>query len=278
MKIIDFRLRPPYRSFLNSFLFEKDRVEARGKAVGFEPSQAAIQKDMSLLIKEMDEAGVTYGVAPIRKSTQGDNNDIARLQKDFPDRFFGFIDVDALKPQEALADIKQYIINGPATGISLDPGMETTPDKYYINDIRVYKVLDFCESNDVPVLLTWGGTVSNPKWYDPSRLFETAKTFPKLKMVLGHGGFPYITETIQVVWQFENLFLCPDSFMYSQYPGHSIYAEAANYMLQDHIVFGTVYPSFSLKFAVEDILNQLRPEVQIKIMFKNAARILGINE
>ena len=278
MKIIDFRLRPPYRSFLNSFLFEEDRLINRGQVVGFEPSQAAVQKDMDLLIQEMNEAGVTYGVTPIRKSTNGDNDDIRHLQNDYPNRFFGFIDVNPLQPKEALRDINIYIINGPAYGITLDPGMETTPDKYYINDIRIYPVLEVCEKNNIPILLTWGGTVSNPKWYNASRLFDTAKTFPNLKMILGHGGFPFITETIQVVWQFKNLYLCPDSFMYSQYPASNIYIEAANYMLQDHIVFGTVYPSFSLKFAVDDILSRLKPEVQEKVMYLNAAHILGIEK
>lgn len=99
MRAIDFRLRPPYRSYLNNSVmydYEALAKSHRQRDIG-EVSQAATEKSMALLLQEMDEAGIVYGVAPVRVPTDGDNDDAVRLMEDYPERFLGIPWIDHFK-------------------------------------------------------------------------------------------------------------------------------------------------------------------------------------
>lgn len=93
---------------------------------------------------------------------------------------------------------------------------------------------------------------------------------------MAHGGFPWVHAICQVALQCPNLYLEPDIYMFSKYPGSADYYTAANYILQDQFLFGSVYPGLSLKVAVDDYLTHLRTEVAEKVMYKNAAKVLGL--
>ena len=89
MRAIDFRLRPPYRSYLNnSVMYDYEALQKSHKMrdIG-EVSPAAMEKSMELLIQEMNDAGIVYGVAPVRVPTDGDNDDAVRLMEEYPGRF-----------------------------------------------------------------------------------------------------------------------------------------------------------------------------------------------
>ena len=64
MKIIDFRLRPPLRGFLDTIMYSqgprRDRITGYH---GMKPARSAQEQSIDLLLKEMDEAGITRGVA-----------------------------------------------------------------------------------------------------------------------------------------------------------------------------------------------------------------------
>ena len=58
----------------------------------------------------------------------------------------------------------------------------------------------------------------------------------------------------------ENVWLSPDGFMID-HPGSQDYVTAANYRLQDKILFGSLYPGVPLGYAVEKYRSLLREEV-----------------
>ena len=279
MRAIDFRLRPPYRTYLNSFMYDMAALEKSHAMRAIGPvSEAACLKDTSLLVQEMDEAGVTWGVAPVRLPQDGDNDDALRLMEEFPDHFLGIPWIDPLDPERAIAEIGKYCVSGPCRGIIMEPGLYTTPVKWYVNEPDIFPVYKFCQKEGIPILLSFGGRVAHPRYYRPELIYDVATKFRDLKLVLCHGGWPYVTEICKVAMDCPNVILSPDTWAMSFAPGAADYMVAANYTLQDQIVFGTSYPAIPLKKAVADYIGRLRPEVVDKIMYLNGARLFGLEE
>lgn len=239
-------------------------------------STAARERSTDLLIREMDEAGVVLGVAPVRVPCAGDNDDALTLMECFPGRFLGIPWIDPLNPDSACAEIEYFCVQGPCRGIIMEPGLCTTPVKWFVNDSQVFPVYDYCARESVPVLLTFGGRLADPSYYAPELVYDVAKRFPDLTLVLCHGGWPSITSICKVALDCSNVILAPDTWAMDFVPGAADYMVAANYMLQDQIVFGSSYPAMPLEFAVENYRKRLRPEVAAKVLYDNAVRIFGL--
>ncbi len=81
---------------------------------------------------------------------------------------------------------------------------------------------------------------------------------------------------IAVALKHPNVFVSPDVYQYL--PGVSaLYVEAANGFLEDQFVFGSAYPIYPLKQAVEDFEKLgLSPAALDKALGGNARRILNI--
>ncbi len=100
MRAIDFRLRPPYKSYLNSFMYDMPALEKSHAMRAIGPvSEAARRKNTAMLVEEMDKAGVTWGVAPVRLPQNASNDDAVTLMEEFPDHFLGVPWIDPLNPQ-----------------------------------------------------------------------------------------------------------------------------------------------------------------------------------
>lgn len=277
MKVMDFRLRPPYRSYLNSFMYDMPALEKSHAARNLgSVSPAARRQDPALLAREMEEAGVAWGVAPVRLPQNGDNGDAVALMEDFPGRFLGIPWIDPLNPDAACADIKRFCVRGPCRGVIMEPGLWTTPVKWFVNNPDVFPVYDYCAREGVPVLLSFGGRLADPRYYAPELIYDVARRFPGLTLVLCHGGWPYVTAVCKVALDCPNVILAPDTWAMDFAPGAADYMAAANYMLQDQIVFGSSYPAMPLNKAVENYVTRLRPQVLDKIMYLNGARIFGL--
>ena len=96
--IIDFRLRPATRGFLNMHIFRnQERIASWSGKLGMVPPPSAKQGDMELMLKEMEEGGVTRGVVPGRQANafMGNvpNDDIVEIVREYPDRFIGVAEV-----------------------------------------------------------------------------------------------------------------------------------------------------------------------------------------
>src|ERR1700730_6678591 len=97
--IIDFRVRPPYKSFLDSWIFrardpKPDPVTISPLHIGLERYRSFEERSMSAFIDEMDEAGIDKAVVMGRQSAPAygavPNSEVAELVNEYSDRFIGF--------------------------------------------------------------------------------------------------------------------------------------------------------------------------------------------
>ena len=232
--IIDFRLRPATRGFLNMHIFRnQERIASWSGKLGMVPPPSAKQGDMELMLKEMEEGGVTLGVVPGRQANafMGNvpNEDIAAIVADYPEKFIGVAGIDPTNRAKALEEIERFVVNGPLKAVGMEPGVLASP--MYADDRRIYPIYEYCAEHGIPVLLMGGGgngpdlSHSNPIIID-----RVCGDFPEMTVINTHGGYPWVTEILFVAFKRPNLYLCPDMYMYNM-PGVSDYVMAANTFL-----------------------------------------------
>ena len=278
MKVFDFRSRPPYKKFAENFLYSKESLEHFYKQFGFSSNPSAEQRSMKLFMEEMDTSGVEKAVVPLRKWNSDLSNDIlVDMMNDYPDRFYGFANIDPRISgySDAMKELDTYVLNGPCIGANFEPVQSDTPKK--VNDEYFYPLYETLQKNNVVTMITFGGNgYPNLDYNNPKYIDQVAKDFPDLKIVLSHGGWPYVTEVCSVAYNRPNLYLAAGGYVINT-PGCNDYIMAANYYLQDRILYASIYPLVSIPFSVQYYLQcGIKEEALEKVMYKNAMNLLGL--
>ena len=276
MNIIDFRLRPPFSNFLDGWLYDKDFLTDLSRRFNSSVPPAAVSKSVEQCVAEMKEAGITYGVIPGRKAFGMDNMDLHTIMEQYPDTFICLAGLDPLADKETtIKEIQEHVINGPCSGVALEPGY--CPEPLACDDVRLFHIYEICQELQVPMLLSHGGlNYPSLRYFRPETVDNIAEIFPNLRIVLAHGGFPWVQEVCWIAYHRPNFYLSPDIYaMHS--PGSTDYIAAANSILYDKMIFGSAYPVVRLDDSVSYYLNcGIRKENIEHVMYKNAAKVLNL--
>lgn len=279
MTVIDFRIRPPYKDFLGTAMYaQAERRDRITRSIGFEPSEAAQQKSVELMVAEMDTAGVDVGVVVGRNSGSlgSVNNAVVKEFCDaFPGRFIPIASIDPTDRKRAFQGIDEAVAGGfPA--INIEPGGASPP--MHTDDRRLYPIYAYCEDRSLPVILMTGGNAGPDLSYTaPERLDRILGDFPTLQVVSSHGNWPWVHQILHVAFRRPNLYLSPD-YLLANMPGMDDYVKAADGWLADRILYASAFP-----FApIGDYLTWfrrllIRPENMELIMHQNAARLLKLS-
>jgi uncharacterized protein len=279
MPVIDFRLRPPLGGFLDMIMYanaaRRDRLT---RMHGFEPAPSAQQRSMPLLLKEMDRAGITMGVVVGRLSTafgSVSNDDVAGIVAAYPGRFVGAASIDPSSRSGALAEISRAVAAGFRI-INIEPASYPTP--MLADDRRLYPVYAHCEALRVPVIIMAGGSAGPDLGYtEPVHLDRVAADFPSLRIVVSHGGWPWVHQVLHIAYRRPNIYVSPDQYL-ANMPGMNDYVSAADGFLSDRFLYGSSYPFTPAdKYAEWFRALPIRPESMEKALFRNAAELLGLD-
>lgn len=281
MRVIDFRLRPPMKAFLGMVMYANiDRTAHMARGIGMELPASVRQRSFGLMLKEMDEAGVRVGVVPGRISPvlgTIEADDIAAIVAQRPDRLVGFAGIDPVNRRKALAAIDAAIKMG-MKGVVIEPGLLGNP--MHLDDARLYPLYAYCEDLKIPALFMAGGNAGPDTTYtSPEHIDRVARDFPDLKIISGHGNWPWAAETIHVCYRRPNIWLSPDMYIFGGMPGAQDYINAANGFMADRFLFATAYPLLPFKDGLEAFLRfPLKESVIDRVLYKNAAELLGIEQ
>lgn len=276
--IIDFRIRPPVGGFRDTLMYTRgERRDGFTRTVGFEPSIAAQQQSMTLLLQEMDQAKVDVGVVVGRLAgTLGSvpNEDVQSIVETHPQRFIGAASIDPTSRVGACRAIDHARQAGFKL-INIEPGSYPIP--MYADDRRLYPIYGHCEDRQVVVILMVGGTAGPDLSYsDPIRTDRVLADFPNLKVVVAHGGWPWVTEILHIAFRRPNMYLSPDMY-FSRMPGWEQYVTAADTFLSDRMLYASSFPFCPVK-AYKDWFETLPIKAGnlTKVMGANARKLLGI--
>lgn len=282
--MIDMRCRPPLPEF--RAYFDIPRITWHGARTGAKNvSRAFVEGSMELFFEEMDQAGIDIAVVQGRNSPAVfmgkqfneafiPNERLAEIQDKYAGRFICFAGIDVSNTaHNAVEETARSIRSLGLKGIFIEPGrqIQSTPD-----DERIFPVYEKCIELGIPVNLMSGPYagadigVSDPLYVD-----RLCTRYPELKVILGHGGYPFIQQILGVAFKHTNLYVSPDMYVFA--PGGGAYIEAANGALREQIIYGSAYPLRPITQTMEDSAAlPLSDESRRRYLQLNAKALLNI--
>lgn len=278
MKVIDFRLRPPFGDYVGSWFFNPSILEKYYLQRRMPQSASAREASMEKCLQEMDEAGIDLAVTAARKEAGVGNETLVELEKKWPRRFSGLIDVNLYDQADAFREIDEFIVNGPCMGLSWEPTMCVKNPPMPVNDRRLYPIYEKCQKIDAFLVYTTGIGFDTLENGNPARLDQVARDFPELRIIVSHAGWPYVTENCWIAHVRKNIYLAPDLYIFNT-PGYQDYVTAINNMLQEKCLYASCYPLVSMQAGL-DYTHTLgiKSGVLEKYVYHNAATILGLGK
>ena len=149
---------------------------------------------------------------------------------------------------------------------------------YYPADPRMYPAYEVAQSLDSIVMFHTGTSLfpnTRIRFADPLLLDDVANDFPRLRILMCHGGRPFWYK--QAEWMLRrhsNLHIDISGIPPAQIPDH--FPKLEQYY--DRFVFGSDWPNlWSIKSQVEQVRRlPYNPEVIEAILWRNAACLLGL--
>lgn len=275
--IIDFRLRPPVGGYLQARMYDVQRTVAFNRKLTFNCAPSVRELDFGLTLQEMDDAGIGLGVIVGRAgSSLGSvtNDELEGFVTSHAQRFVGIAGLDVTDVDGAVGVVAGIRERKAFAGVTLEPGW--ADEAHHYDDPRLYPIYDAAQSLGVPVVMLGGGNAGpDISFSSPVRIDRVAADFPDMRIVVAHGGFPWITEVLGMAFRRPNVFLSPDMYLFT--PGAATaYVEAANTYLAEQFIFASSYPFCPLIGSVEKFYRlPFRRDVLPLLMRGNAERVLG---
>ncbi len=203
------------------------------------------------------------------------NDTVAAMVQQFPQRFVGVAAVNLEKPVEAVHELERAVKELGFKALRVLPWLWNRPpnDKFY------FPLYVTCIELDIPFCTQVGHTgplmpseTGRPVPY----LDEVALTFPELRIVAGHIGYPWTDEMIGVAWKHENVFIDTSAYLPRYYPPQLVhYLKTYG---QDKVLFGTNFPQLPFAKCVQQVhAMNLPDEIQMKFLSENARRVFRLD-
>ena len=195
--IIDFRVRPPFKSFAKLRIYNPrpqnpDPVTASPLFTNIEPPYRSYEEtSIDAFMEELDEAGIDVAVAMGRKAGGPHGSvpyeELVELRDLFPGRFVCFGGLNGVDVNGALEDIDRCVDLG-FKGAALDNGWSEPP--LYDDDERLYPIYEKCTERGLIVSLTSSIYVGPDVGYSmPVHIHRVAQKFPAQSL----SQFPDLT-------------------------------------------------------------------------------------
>jgi uncharacterized protein len=295
-KVIDFRCRPPLKPYSGLFNLRLNYMAGRpntvvapaswGKSALTSKAVSMVGKsgEMDQWWKEIDAAGVATVVSNGRFAA-GDPNmsmdspTLAGLMKKYPGRFIGLAALNLDQSMDkTISELEDAIKKLGLRGANLEPGYRTkNGGAATIDNADFYPIFETMSALGFPLMVQTGAFAGIDNWGAANEIwrFDSVMTkFPKLKMILAHGGYPSITESLALALKHPNVSLCPDCYTF--WPGGQLYQQNIE-MLQDQFLYGSAFPFGNIDTSLEMTRKlPLSDTTMQKYLYGNAAALLKL--
>lgn len=277
MNVIDFRFRPNTQQTISGIQNSK-MFKGLCESIDFSKMQPQTVEEV---VADLDAHGVVKAVITGRdcETTYGaksNNDSVIEFVKKFPQKFFGFVGLDPHKGMKAVYELRAAITDLGMHGAAVDPYLA----QIYANDAKYYPLYAKCCELEVPIVFTTGPATLVPNaiidHVAPRYIDFVARDFPELKIIISHGGYPWVNEAIIVAQRNRNVYIELSEYEFS--PMSEAYVQAANTIIGDKILYASAHPFVDFRQALQTYRDlAFTPEVRRKIMYDNAAKLLGLS-
>lgn len=276
MKVIDFRFRPNTPEVIDG-ISNSSMFAGLCAAINFKDRP---KQSLEEIVKDLDKRDVEIAVITGRDcettyNVPANNKSVLDFCAAYPKKFIGFYGLDPHKGMDAVRELEHAVKKLGMKGAAVDPYLA----KIYPNDAKYYPIYAKCCELNIPVIFTTGpATLVDGAVMDhvaPRYIDFVARDFPELRIVISHGGYPWVNEAIFVTQRNANVFLEVSEFELS--PQSEAYLQAAESIIPDQFIFASAHPFVEQQKALEIYKNlPFSKKVRKKVMYKNACRLLGL--
>ncbi|WP_405231520.1 amidohydrolase family protein [Lentisalinibacter salinarum] len=234
---------------------------------------------LSATIAAMDQAGVGTALVSAWWGPQGaliDNDEVAALVREHPDRLVGIASADITRPMEGVRELRRAVRELGFRGLRFLPWMWGLPP----DDRRYYPFYAECVELGIPFCLQVGHTgpllPSEPGRPIPY-LEHVALEFPELVIVAGHIGAPWTQEIISLATKFPNVYIDTSAYKANRYPAD--FVEFLRGRGAKKVLFGSNYPMLTPGQCLEDFdALGLDAEAEERFLRGNARKVFGLGD
>ncbi|MDE1857574.1 MAG: amidohydrolase [Thaumarchaeota archaeon] len=240
------------------------------------------------ILDEMDEAGVDKAVilgqdtsatkSPAFRNYTLKNDDVAKIASRSKDRLIPFAGVDPNAGRAAVRELKRAVASLGMRGLKV----HSSASSVYLNDRKLmFPIYEFCQDAGIPVLFHTGTTGlgdTEIRYSKPELVDEVCQSFPDLRVVMAHFGWPWPEVTVAIALRSPNVFIDVSGWKPRYLPTSIM--PYLNGNLQDRFLFGTDYPMLRQKEWMDDfrqnLAPKLKPGVSDKLLGGNAMKMLRL--
>lgn len=273
--IIDFRVQVP----------KKERVESRPQYMKrynevFDLPEVSYTE--AELIEKLTGAGIRHAVMQAEWSSgdyRAENDQVADIVRRHGDLFVGFASVDAGDGVAAVEELKRCVDTLGLRGLNVQP----FASRLRANHKKFYPLYWKCREYGIPVTIHTGINYSFDRTLNygrPIYVDEVACDFPGLTIVLNHGGWPWVHESVAIARKHRRVYVeiggIAPKYVGKPGAGWDMLIALGNNVLQDQILFATD-SMIPFRRAVEEAQAlPLKDAIKAKLLGGNAAALLGL--
>jgi uncharacterized protein len=239
------------------------------------PDAAEIGEDpVAVLLREMDAHGVAQALLPVTP----DDPVSVRAVTEHPDRLLGSFLVDPIRGMETVRALESAVRDLGVVAANFFP-CGCVP-QVPIDDRMVYPVYAKCVELDIPIFVNTG--VPGPRVpmdaQEVALLDKVCWFFPDLRIVMRHGGEPWVDLAVKLMVKWPNLYYSTSAFAPKYYPKEIIdYANSSRG--SGKVMYAGYYPSgLSLERIFREMADlPLRDETWPKFLRDNAREVLRLD-
>ncbi len=272
LQVIDAWAQPASKELMNGVPEIARLFRQSGRAdlleKGMEPAQ---------MVEAMDRAGIQTVMLSAWHRPGGwvfSNDDVAEIVRAFPGRFEGVAAVNLENPVEAVRELDRAVRELGFKALRVIPWLWNRPP----NDNLYYPLYVKCIELDIPFCTQVGhtGPLKPSETGRPiPHIDEIALTFPELRIVGGHIGYPWTDEMIALAWKHENVYIDTSAYLPRYYPMQLIHFMQT--YGKEKVLFGTNFPQLSFEKCVEHARKLGLPEeIEAKFFHENARRVFKL--
>ncbi len=279
MKAIDFHVHLPTPEWLDESM--RGYVEAAEKYFRSKVARKSLE-DLARDYEALDVLAVllAWDAETATGRPRVPNEVVAQACKEHPDAFTGFGSVDPLKGDRAVAELSRVADLG-LKGVKLHPSLQAfAPD-----DERYWPLYEKCEELGLVLLFHTGtsgigagqpgGQGIRLDYARPIRLDAVAASFPDLKIIAAHFGYPWHLELMAMALHKTNIYIDISGWAPRYIPTEVMRDMKGR--LQDQFIFGSDYPFIDPKRCLDELKGMDLPaEVLDKVLFGNGKGLLGL--
>jgi predicted TIM-barrel fold metal-dependent hydrolase len=203
-----------------------------------------------------------------------------------PDRLLGFAGIDPSRPKEAIAELERAYEELSMPGIAVAPAAQD----FHPSNSQALLVYAEAAQRGMPIIFHTGvytTAATKLEYAQPVLLDEIARELPDLKMVVAHMGYPWVSETVQLLAKHENVFAEISWLLDKPWEAYRTLLTVHQHGVMDKLLFGSGFPHAAAPACIEALysINHLVhgtnlpiiPREQLRgIVERDALSLLGL--